>query len=189
MTHLKPQEIIDAADGHAAPQQQQHLESCPRCAEQVQHALQMLGEVRAVGAPEPSPLYWEHLSENIRDRVAEEPRPRQRRSSAWIWAPATVAVGAVAIVIGLSNSHVADRSRGVTSVPETAVLRPAEERAEDSSWSLVTEASTDLAWEDVEAAGFSVRPGTADHAAVDLSDDQRQELARLLREELARLKP
>ena len=186
MTHLKPAAIVDAAEGHASPEQQHHLETCQRCTELVQHALEMLGEVTAVVAPEPSPLYWEHLSQNIRDRIAEE--PRRRRSSAWIWAPATVAVGAVAIVIGLSNSHVADPSRAVTPVSETAVVNPAEEEAEDSSWSLVTEASSDLAWDDVESAGFSVRPGAADHAAADLSEDQREELARLLSEELAKLK-
>lgn len=186
MTHLKPAEIIDAAEGHSTPEREQHLRVCASCQEQVNSAARMLGDVKMVPAPEPSPLYWEHLSANIRTRISSE--PRSRRSRAWIWAPATAAAGALALVIGLSNTQVTDRALP----PNVGVGAPTEQLdqlpAEDASWSLVSDASEDLGWDDAEAAGLAVRPGAADHAAAQLPDDQRQELARLLEEEMARLK-
>jgi hypothetical protein len=47
-------------------------------------------------------------------------------------------------------------------------------------------AAEGLDWEDVHAAGISAGPGAVDGAALDLTADERSELARLLDEEMKR---
>jgi hypothetical protein len=94
----------------------------------------------------------------------------------------------VAVAIGVSNTWLTEQL-GTTRVGSTE--QPASSlqgAAQDRSWGVVSQASEELGWEEVEAAGLAVPPGAADYAAGELSDEQQEELARLLQQELARLK-
>lgn len=187
MSHLTPAEIVDAAEGHPGPDEREHLRACARCAQQVRDAAGLLGEVKAIAVPEPSPLFWDHLSANIRQRIEAAPTPRHSRT--WIWAPATALAGVVALVIGVSNTHVTKPTpAGTVPVNRPAERLMVESSASDAGWSLVSDASEDLGWDEAQVAGFAVRPGAAERAAEELPDDQREELGRLLQEEVARLK-
>jgi hypothetical protein len=56
----------------------------------------------------------------------------------------------------------------------------------DPEWALLVTVADDVDWETAEEAGLGVRPGAVERAALQLSDAQQVELARLLRAELAR---
>jgi len=49
---------------------------------------------------------------------------------------------------------------------------------------VVRTAADDLAWEDVTAAGITAHPGAAEGVAMELTADERTELARLIASEM-----
>src|SRR5213594_321234 len=59
----------------------------------------IIAALRQVDVPEPSPLFWDHLSQRVREAVANEPPPApgwmNRLNVAW----AAGVFGAVAIVV------------------------------------------------------------------------------------------
>ncbi len=193
MSHLAPAEIVDAVDGALAPDRLAHARECAPCREEIDRAGAMLGRVRAVDAPEPSPLFWDHFSARVRDAIASE-RPR-RRQGHWgprVWAPLGAAA-ALALGIGLARTHVAP-SYVAPSEVESSHVAPSpvapphvEWRVEDP-WLVVSDLAGDMEWSEAEAAGFSLQPGAAEHALLQLSDDQQQELVRLLETEIDRLR-
>jgi hypothetical protein len=56
----------------------------------------------------------------------------------------------------------------------------------DARWAVVRVAAEDLAWEDVRDAGIAATPGAAEGVALELTADERSELARLLDREMKR---
>ncbi len=58
-------------------------------------------------------------------------------------------------------------------------------RADDPSWNLMTDLAGDLNWDAAVEAGLTAAGGV-DRAVYDLNADERRELERLLKEELAR---
>ncbi|MCA1560401.1 MAG: hypothetical protein LC804_09090, partial [Acidobacteria bacterium] len=83
----------------------------------------------------------------------------------------------------------------VARVPATdaTVLSPganidADDLEADKAWALVRTAADDMEWreEDAHAAGLNARPGSAERAVLELSTEERIELARLLDDELRR---
>jgi len=56
----------------------------------------------------------------------------------------------------------------------------------DERWAVVRAAAEDLAWEDVQAAGIAASPGATEDVVLQLTADERSELARLLDQELKR---
>ena len=184
MSHLDASEIVDALDGSLPPRRQAHARQCARCREEIASARSSLEAARAVDSAghEPSPLFWEHFAARVRRAIDAEPAPRAR----WHWLPAIAGTSAVVIAALVFTLF----SRG--PAPETSDPRvpPAADAANgfDEQWLVVASAAEDLRWEDVEAAGLNVAPGSAEHAALELSGDERTELVRLLEAEIARMK-
>ena len=52
----------------------------------------------------------------------------------------------------------------------------------DEAWAVVRAAAVDLRWEDAHAAGISAHPGAVEDVALELTAEERAELARLLDE-------
>jgi hypothetical protein len=73
--HLTPEELIDSRERQLPPARQAHADSCAVCRAELAQLDEVLLDVAAVDVPEPSPLFWDHLSARIRDRVAHEPPP------------------------------------------------------------------------------------------------------------------
>src|SRR5206468_5300013 len=82
MSHLSPAEFVDAVEGRLPSPRAAHLESCVRCRDGAESVGSALRAAHDDDLPEPSPLYWQHLSARIRDRVAGE-----RIAPAWRAAP------------------------------------------------------------------------------------------------------
>jgi hypothetical protein len=55
---------------------------------------------------------------------------------------------------------------------------------DDEEWALVRLVAEDLQWEEAQDAGLNPRPGSMERAALEMSPIERQELARLIEDEL-----
>src|SRR2546428_190985 len=71
MSHLSPEELIDIAEGTRLETSVPHLATCASCREQLVDVREMMSTVD-VDVPEPSPLFWDHLSARVSAAVAAE---------------------------------------------------------------------------------------------------------------------
>jgi len=192
--HLNELELIDLAEGTRPESSAPHLASCDRCRRQLLEMRSLMADVAAVPVPEPSPLFWDHLSRRVRDAVAVE-RGAPRR---WwhevalrkrILVPASAAALAVILILSALTSRLlaplpgperapADVALGGTGGPDDGF-----DVADDASLMLVADLSAELNLD--PAADENLAPaGGAEHAVTHLNDDELRELQRLLQQEL-----
>ena len=202
MTHLSEIELVDLAENEAALDSRRaaHVETCASCREQLDALRSMLRESRSVDVPEPSPLFWEHMSMRVRDEIAAEPAP-PRSGWKWIGMRGLVSFGAAAALIVAVGSGVLlmraarDGSPGtsagariasalVAPAPARPAATPDGENAE--VWAVLTAAASDVAFEDARAAGMDVMPAAIEHAVQGLTAAELAELGKLLQSELKR---
>jgi hypothetical protein len=182
MNHLTSDELIDAVEGVLAPERREHLKVCPDCAREVAALAAVLKEARGVDVPEPSPLFWSHFSERVRSAIQSD-RPGGSNWNAWpklLFAPAAALALVVIGILAVMPK---------TTAPPTA--RTASTRdigLPDDGWTIVADLVGDIDLESAAAEGLSIRPGTAELAALELTADEQRELGRLLRAELDRVK-
>ena len=84
MTHLTPDEFVDAADGTLETGRLRHVEQCERCRQRLETLVEALQMGAAGPVPEPSPLFWEHFSARVRNAIAAEPAPPQTWWPGWL---------------------------------------------------------------------------------------------------------
>jgi len=193
--HLRPDELIDFAEGTRAESSATHLVECAVCRLHLAELKATMSAAADVNVPEPSPLFWDHFSARVHDAVAAEGSPRR---SFWTWPrvviPAvSVATAVLAVAITL-NWGSADR--GIAPLPAvgpapvalpvtSAELLADPQSAGDTALTLVAELSSDMDLETAREAGLAGR-GSAEHAVTHLTGSELRELQRLLQEELAR---
>lgn len=203
MTHLSPTEFVDLIESSAlAPERVRHLESCTRCRAEAD----ALRNARLValddGSPEPSPLFWTHFAARVSDAVRNEPAPiapaRWLRAPMVTWATAaTVAALLIATTVWRTTLHAPSPMRPISQQAAAPVIVPAasvatadglvpDDADADEAWAVVRAAAIDLNWDDVREAGISAHPGDVERVALELSADERVELARLLDKDLKR---
>ena len=124
-THLTSQEVIDALDGTLGLARQAHLDTCGTCARAV--AALRLTEAAAeesADVPEPSPLFWAHFSNRVREATNELPIERAPWWSRF-WQPALAlgAIGAVTLMV-MTVSRAPEAPAGAGS-PVIASMAPA----------------------------------------------------------------
>ena len=66
--HLKDDELVDLAEGARPESSAPHLASCEPCRRQVRDLRALMSVAAGVDVPEPSPLYWDHMSARVRER-------------------------------------------------------------------------------------------------------------------------
>jgi hypothetical protein len=196
MSHLKPVEIVDAVEGVLAPDRRAHARDCASCRAEIARAAEVFADVRAAGdgPRDPSPLFWDHFPARVRDAID------RRRPGAWggwrLWVPAAATTVLLAFVLMAALDRARPSNEGPTTRASTAAAPSASstdvqvslDGSADADWTLVADMANELAWDDAAEAGWSPRPGAADTAMLQLSDDQRQELVRLIEAEIDRLK-
>ena len=199
MTHLTDREIVDQLDGALPAARAAHAVECARCRAKIEWFQESLARAKAVDIPEPSPLFWEHFSERVRKGVADAPEPRSsewpwRQPAAWKWALACalvalfVSAGAWRLTRNAPDAAtnvVAHSNRGG---PTSADDRSSPDAAadDDRAWGLVQSLADDVEWSESVPDDLGVRPGWVERAALDLTDDERDELLRLLKAEAKR---
>jgi hypothetical protein len=186
MTHLTPDEIIDAVEHSLGPEQRAHLASCARCRQQVSEIGAMLREAESVSAVEPSPLFWDHFSDRVRAAVAAEGSTRLPARRWFDW-PVLAPLGALALLVlalvssvPLSVAPVDQRGDDLPQVEAISV----EAMENDERWAMMFDLVGEVDLDSVVDSGLLGRPGTAERALVHLSSTEQEELLRLLREEL-----
>jgi hypothetical protein len=195
-THLDEVELVDALDGRLTPALEGHLHACTGCTTRVQTLRDAVAGVQLTAdVPEPSPLYWEHFSRRVHDAVRED-AIRQQRTARW-WRPVRIAALTAAALVAIALATVVlqqARQSDSREAPVIATQTPPEEPPQrgaldvdgDPDWALVRAVADDLYREDAPDAGIHARPGSADRVADEMSPAERQELARLLEDELKR---
>ncbi len=205
MSHLAPEQLVelvelpDLAEGTQGQSEaaRLHLASCDACRGQLadlQAALAALVETGERRVPEPSPLFWEHLSTRIQDAIATEVAPRPARGlDRWLsWKMAVPAAACLVVLLAVvvtqrTSSAPTPTTAAVDAVAPTAPAMNLVDAADAASWNLVTDLAGGLDWDAaVEAAGLTAPAGGIDRALFDLSVDERREFQRLLKEELSR---
>jgi hypothetical protein len=193
MNHLTEEELVDVADGTLAEERRAHLRGCDNCREQAVSMGTLLARVAAVQVPEPSPLFWDHLSRRITDAVSA-PAPQRRgwlgslARPASAWAAGLISLSLVAALsFSLNRAPDADPPVPVshrTAVEELQAPSDWDDIEADQAWALVRTVAEDVGWDEAHAAGLAVRPGAAEGIAVELSWSEQSELALLIEAEL-----
>jgi hypothetical protein len=209
--HLTPEELIDSRERQLPPARQAHADACAVCRAEIAQLDEVLLDVAAVDVPEPSPLFWDHLSARIRDRVAHEPPPAPARENplarlndwltGWSTAPRW-AFAAVVLVLCASlgwlgwselrrggNGSVTPGTADPAVASTTAV--PAEETSvpadlTEGEWAVMLRMAEDVSWDDAEGSSLYVRPAAVDRALIELTDEERDRLLQLVQADLAR---
>jgi hypothetical protein len=187
--HLTSDELLDLAEGTRAESSAPHLAKCDTC----RHQLNELRDVMAtlqVDVPEPSPLFWDHFSARVSEAIASD--AQSARSwfgiGRWSWG---VAVAMTAVVLAIAVSRVpktpADTARGsatvVAEVPAADIGSTL--TADDPSFLLLRDLAGNLDWDAAAEVGIGMDVGSADTAVAELSEGERTELQRLLREAIS----
>lgn len=183
MTHLTSDELVDALEQALEPSRQAHLDACQPCQQQLTELGNVLSETRGVDVPEPSPLFWQHLSARVRTAIDAEPVAADGWRQ-WLRWPVLAPIGALALVVMTLALAV---PRDTTTIPDLAIAAPAEASL-DERFAIVADLVGDTDWDTMKSAGFTVAPGTADRAMLELTATEQQELTRLLQAELMRAK-
>lgn len=185
MKHLDLDERLALTEGGEASAHP-HLAACARCRADVDAARAALAEAAAVTVPEPSPLYWDALSRRVSDRLASN-APR-RAAVGWpfwrVLVPLSMAVGALLIAVGF------DQGGQYRVLTPPAIVAPVGDDTEagppsvDGEWAVLVHLADEF---DLDALADTLgRPGesAAESALWELSEQERIELAALLRLEL-----
>jgi hypothetical protein len=189
--HLTPEELLDLAEGTQALSSAPHLTTCERC----RHQLAELRDVMAAiggdaDVPDPSPLFWEHFSTRVHEAVtadAVSARP-WFGVGRWSWGLAAVmsaAVLAIAVSLTVRTPPTVTSVPAVAETPGNDVGSAPAVALDDPSFGLLGDLAGSLDWDSAAEAGRSVDVGAADTAAAELSQAERTELQRLLREAMA----
>jgi hypothetical protein len=200
MSHLTHQEFVELIDGALPPGRTAHVNGCERCRQQAEDLRQAAARVSDVEAAEPSPLFWEHFSANVRQAIDEvgAPDPRWR---GWLRPAVLVPVSALAAIVFAVILWSGRPSDGTVQI--AGHVRPAPARAlegstdalgqdylddleADEAWALVRTVADEMAWDEAHEAALTARPGAAERMTAELTERERFELARLLRDELRR---
>jgi hypothetical protein len=207
MRHLTPDELIDVAEGTRPDSSVPHIVACDRCRRELADMRAMMRAAADVEVPEPSPLFWDHLSARVHDAISAE-RESRRSPAFGGWSAArailpvsAAACAAIAVIIFLSV-RVARAPETLPSAGGSFSVGPAPSASasfgdrktagDDPSLELVADLAADLtAAEDVpdsidsaNPAGFILHEGTVERAVTQLTEPERVELQRILAREL-----
>jgi anti-sigma-K factor RskA len=185
MGHLSSEHLVDLAEGTANERAARHAAECAQCRRQADDLRAMLVSLDEAGdVPEPSPMFWDHLSARVRDAIRAEPAPRAAFWRRWAgWQPVLAAAAMILLV-----AVVALRLPRSTRSIEPPIAAPAEQAVEltpvvlDEPLSLLADLASDVDWDTAGDMGTAV--SATDQAFSDLDAAERSELHRLLREAL-----
>ena len=181
--HLRHEEFVDALEHTLDAARQAHLDGCEQCRAAIGELDGILKDARSVDLPEPSPLFWDHFSNRVREATALETMTVERpwwHPRQW-WQPVGIlasALAAAVLVIILRPGHASAPVAGGPGEVEAFVTPP-----DDGSWGLVIGLASDLDAKDVREVA-KPREGTADAMIAELSPAQRRALAQLIKDEI-----
>jgi len=192
---------VDLVDGVLPEVRAAHVDRCHSCRSQAAALRTVLTRAASDDVPEPSPLFWMHLSQRVKETVAEQAIDRGgwfawlRQGRVW---PAAAALATFVLVVGIWGAMPTPGDRPIAPAapmaasPSTATVSVGNDADidddidADEAWALVRTVADDVPWDQTHDAGISARPGAAERIALQLTPAERKELARLLEDELRR---
>lgn len=187
-THLSREQLVDALERPLSADRRTHLAGCAACASDLARMRAIVADVAAARhVPEPSPLFWDHLSARVRDAVNAEPVT----STGWsgYWRPLATIAGVLALVVMvvvLRPSRTPSPAPGSAAVAANASAMPGTMTSEGSEamWEMIGTVASSMKADDVRDAGLEPGRAATDAAIESLTQDQRQALVKLLRAEM-----
>jgi hypothetical protein len=195
MSHLSRNHLLAFVEDPHTPdlpdERRRHLDGCESCRSEATNLRALLADIREQPGGSPSPLFWDHFAARVADAIRGETPGRAVPAPAWRFGRETAAWTALAATVLLASTMVFWRATlhapavpaSVTTVEDSA---RGDDLEEDQAWKVVRAAADGLPWEDAQAAGIAAHPGSAEGVVMDLTADERAELARLLETELKR---
>jgi hypothetical protein len=200
MAHISPARLVDLAEGAIAEQSEAHLAACETCRRAVAELRATMADAAGPGidVPEPSPLFWEHMSARVSEAVAEQGGPAGARWFERLLRPRVVLPILAAVAGAAVLAVVVSRTPGVL-IPIPSTPLPIDERAQlpslppleplgaadDPALGLLADYGTTLGWDDMrEEMTSATHVGSTDEAVTTLSAEEREALQRLLEEEM-----
>lgn len=184
--HLSHDEFVAAMEQELDPLRQAHLDGCPSCRATLDELHLALTAVETSSAlPEPSPLFWDHLSARIREATHDE---LPGASIPWWrehWRP-MVASTATAVLVIVGAWHMFTPAARVPTGMASSAFRDTalDVEADDGAWLTVGELTASLSSDDVR---WVVAPGPmASSAVAELTPREREAFVKLLDVELER---
>lgn len=205
MKHLNEAEFVALLEGQISETRARHADGCAECRTKADDLRLVLRDVLSDRQPpEPSPLFWDHFAVRVADAVREDPGPSLLdwlRRPAATWMLTASAALLVVVLFAWRTTHApapvrtppvltgtpADAGTSAAANAGTAAGAVDDINVElDEAWAVVRAAVDGLEWEDAYQAGISARPGSAERVALELSGEERVELARLIEGALKR---
>ena len=198
--HLSSATVMDIVDGTASRGQLAHATTCEACHRRVADARAGLACALEDEVPEPSPLYWDHFARRVEDAVRQDGDSRRTwLPSAWRFRPVSVALAmSLMVAIGAAvwvmkpPSGRAPEPLGVYGGAQyTDGLEPvlaASVVGDEASWGMLSHMVARASAE--SGAGELVPPpavGSSERMIGALTATEREELVRLLKEQLGEL--
>jgi len=197
-SHLSPSELVDVAEGTLAGARAFHVDACATCAAAANELRAALrGALSAKDdVPEPSPLFWNHLSSRVQDAIASgaaSPSPWWGSTVRTLAPLATLALVVVVLTMMLPRGAARPDnpvSRIAASSPANVEIDrpfdPSLDATTSDAWAVLTAAAADLEWDSAHEAGMAVHPAAIDRAVQQLAPEELTELGKLLQTELKR---
>jgi hypothetical protein len=192
MSHLSHDQLIALMEDQQAvalrPQARRHVEGCAACQSEAAELRALLRNIREEPGGAPSPLFWDHFAARVADAIRDESSEPEvvngwkfgRRTAAWTALAATVLLGST-MVARRATLH-APAVAGIAAATDDPLR--ADDLEDDPAWKVVRAAADGLPLEDVQAAGIAARPGSAEGVVMEMTPEERAELARLLESEM-----
>jgi hypothetical protein len=192
--HLTESEFVDLLDGTLDDNRRRHLDGCDQCAAQAADLVAGSEAVRETDVPEPPPFFWTQFSARVSEAVSNEAAKPRIAAFGWLRAPwmgpaAAAAVMVLCLFLALSGWRPAPSTN--TPVENVAAAHPdaiaGDETLDvdsDEAWALVQALAEDLDDEQMNDEGVSAGAGAAERMTWQLTEAERIELARLIREQL-----
>lgn len=199
--HLTAGALVDLAEGQRPQSAEAHLQSCERCRRRLADLRAAMVAARAAEVPEPSPLFWDHLSSRVRQAVAAQPLPRRPfLDPAWLtgltlwrapttWAAAVVSILLIALVVGHGPAVRPAPPGASGEISDAAVdlaALPAFGSPDDATLAFVGDLASQMDPDGAADAGLVNHPGGLDEVVATMTAGERAELQRILKDELAK---
>lgn len=155
---------------------------------------EIIAMLREADVPEPSPLFWDHLSQRVREAVAAEPVPTAGWTTRFnlAWSVGVFGVLAAAVMAVVITTHRGPQPAKAVASPvaddvavASAVLPPLED---DVSLAVIGEIASEMDLDEVAAAGLAVTPGSAAGVIGQLSQDEQRAAVELLQQAITNSK-
>lgn len=190
--HLSRDALVAVADARGEIRHREHVEQCDRCRREVDAIRTTLARVRGLEVPEPSPLFWDHLSARVSETIALEGAPSavttEPARATWrsrVWLTGVAAAVALAVTMTWRPAGRSELAWPVLSNGEAdwAADSTASEQG-DHDWEFLVNLAVAAEGESSGQLIGDVQPGMADRALMALSDTERTALIGLLETEI-----